>query len=189
MLDELFASGALNLVFAITILISFVFVLLTLVGAEIGELLDFGFDVDGDTDFDFINVSPFALSIFGATFGFTGLVARLWFDAGAAASIVWAAGIGLVFGGLAQAFFIYVLSPSRSSHYSLADDAAGREAEVITSIPGDGLGEIAFNNVSGRVKLAARSKSGEPINYGDLVIIEKIIGRVALVRPLVHEDS
>jgi hypothetical protein len=181
MFEELFTSGALNLVFAGTILISFVFVLLVLVGAEIGDLLDFGLDVHGDTDVDFISISPFALSIFGATFGITGLIARLWFDAAPAASIVWAAGVGLIFGGLAQAFFIYVLSPSRSSHYSLETDAVGREAEVITSIPMDGVGEIAFNNVSGRVKLAARSVTGKPIDYGEVVVIQKVVGRVAQV--------
>jgi len=183
MLDELFASGALNLVYATIMGLSFIFALLSLLGAELGEALDFDLDLDADADIDFVNISPFALAMFGATFGLVGLITRIWFEMEAIPSVLWATGLGLVLGGAGQAFFIYVLSPSKSSHYSLQDDAIGREAEVITSIPSSGLGEIAFNNVSGRVKLGARSATGEPIDYGDIVTIERIVGRVALVQP------
>jgi hypothetical protein len=182
--DELFASGTLNLVYVAIVAISFIFALISLLGAEVGDALDFDLDVDGDTDFDFVNVSPFALATFGAAFGLVGLITRLWFDMAPIPSILWAAGLGALLGGLAQVLFIYVLSPSKSSHYSLQADAIGREAEVITTIPGKGLGEIAFNNVSGRVKLGARSVSGEEIPYGDVVIIKRIVGRVAFVKSL-----
>ena len=99
-------------------------------------------------------------------------------------SILLATGVGLLFGGLAQVFFLYILSPSKSSHYSLEDEAIGREAEVIISIPDDGLGKIAFKNVGGRITLGARSATGESISTGKLVTIEKIVGRAALVRPV-----
>lgn len=184
MLEELFASGMLNLVYAGLVVISFVFSMLNLLGAEVGDALDFDFDLDGDTGIDFISVSPFAISIFGAVFGMVGLITRLWFDMEAMPSILWAGGVGTVFGGVAQLFFIYVLSPSRSSHYRLQEDAIGREAEVVTTIPTDGLGEIAFNNVSGRVKLGARSSSGKEIPYGKVVIIKQVVGRVAFVSPV-----
>jgi hypothetical protein len=99
-------------------------------------------------------------------------------------SILIATAAGLVIGGAAQLFFLYVLSPTKSSHFTLADDAIGREAEVIITIPGEGLGQIAYNNVSGRVKLSARSAGGDKIASGKLVIIEKVVGRVALVKPV-----
>lgn len=184
MLEELFASGTLNLVYAIIMGISFLFALLSLVGAEIGEALDFDLDVDTDADIDFVNISPFALALFGATFGLVGLITRIWLEMEAIPSVLWATVLGLLLGAAGQAFFIYVLSPSKSSHYTLQVDAIGREAEVITSIPAKGLGEIAFNNVSGRVKLGARSTTGEPIPYGDIVVIKRIVGRVALVQPI-----
>jgi hypothetical protein len=98
-------------------------------------------------------------------------------------SILWAAGIGIIFGIAAQALFIYVLSPSKSSHFSLSDDAAGREAEVIITIPGNGRGTIAFDNVSGRITLGARSATGKQIKRGEFVTIERIIGRIAVVQP------
>lgn len=182
MLDELIASGTLNLVYAGILLVSFFFALLSFIGAEIGDAFDFDFDVDGDGGFDFINISPFALAMFGATFGLSGLITRIWLEMDVTPSILWSAGLGLVIGALAQAFFLYVLSPSKSSHYSLQEDAIGREAEVIITIPSSGLGEIAFNNVSGRVKLGARSMSGKEIPTGDVVIIKRIVGRVAFVQ-------
>ena len=184
MLEEIFASGTLNLVYAGIVVISFLFALLSLLGAELGETLDVALDVDGDSGFDFINVSPFALAMFGTTFGMVGLITRVWYEMEPIPSLLWAVGLGVVIGGVGQAVFLYVLSPSKSSHYSLQNDAIGRDAEVITSIPPGGLGEIAFNNVSGRVKLAARSSAGETITYGDVVIIKRIVGRVAYVQPV-----
>lgn len=182
MLEEIFTSGTLNLVYAGIVVVSFLFALVSLLGAELGETLDMAFDVDGDSGFDFINVSPFALAMFGTAFGMVGLITRVWYNMEPIPSLLWAVGLGAVIGGAAQAFFLYVLSPSRSSHYSLQSDAIGRDAEVITSIPKEGLGEIAFNNVSGRVKLAARSSGGESIAYGDVVVIKRIVGRVAYVQ-------
>lgn len=181
MFAEFFSSGTLNIVYAGVVIISFLFVVLTLIGAEIGDAFDFAFD--GEGDFDFINISPFAMAMFGSTFGLVGLITRVWLDMEAIPSILWASGIGFVVGGLAQALFIYILSPSKSSHYSLVDDAIGREAEVIITIPDNGRGQITFNNVSGRVTLGARSATGNQIRTGDLVVIEKIVGQVAIVRP------
>lgn len=182
MLEEIFASGTLNLVYAGIVIISFLFALVSLLGAELGEALDVALDVDGDSGFDFINVSPFSLAMFGAAFGMVGLITRVWYDMAPIPSLLWATGLGFVVGAVAQVFFIYVLSPSRSSHYRLQNDAIGREAEVITSVPEGGLGEIAFNNVSGRVKLAARSATGEAVPYGEVVVIERIVGRVAYIQ-------
>lgn len=184
MLDELFSSGTLNLVYSAFLLISFIFAVITLLGAEIGEALDFGADVDADTGIDFISISPFALAVFGASFGLIGLVTRIWLEMEAIPSVLWSGALALLFGAAAQAFFIYILSPTKSSHYSLEKDALGREAEVIVTIPGGGLGQIAFNNVSGRVTLGARSTTGRQIKTGDVVEIERIVGRIAMVHPV-----
>jgi len=184
MLTELFSSGTLNLVYAGMLLISFAFALLTLFGAELGEAFDFNVDVDADGGFDFVSISPFSLAMFGATFGLAGLITRLWLDMGTIPSILWASGFGLAIGLAAQALFIYVLSPSKSSHFSLSDDAVGREAEVIITIPENGRGTIAFDNVSGRVTLGAHSIDNKLIPNGQFVKIERITGRVAFVSPI-----
>ena len=188
MLDALFASGTLNLVYTIVFAISFIFALVSLIGAELGDVFDFDVDADSDGIFDFVSISPFALAMFGSIFGMVGLITRLWLEMEPIPSIIISAISGIIIGAAAQAFFLYVLSPSKSSHFSLSDDAIGREAEVIISIPPKGLGQITFNNVSGRVTLGARSSTGQEINSGDLVTIEKIVGRVAIVQPFVEEN-
>ncbi len=189
MFREFLASGTLNLVYAGMVFISFVFAVITLFGAELGDAMhiDLGMDADTDGVFDFISVSPFALAMFAATFGMTGLITRLWLDMEAIPSVLWAVGLGILIGGSSQALFLYVLSPSKSSHFSLTEDAIGREVEVIITIPGDGLGQIAFDNVSGRVTLGARSAGGQKINRGEFVIVERVTGRVAVVRPVEKE--
>ena len=186
MLEEIFATGPLTIIYAIILLISFIFAILTLAGAEFGDAMDLGVEADVDSDIGFISISPFVLSMFGAAFGLTGLVTRLYFDMDPIPSILWATGVGLVVGALAQAFFLYVLSPSKSSHFSLNEDAKGREAQVIITIPSKGTGKIAYDNVSGRVTLGAQSLTGEEIKRGSFVTIERITGRVAVVQPTEH---
>ncbi len=183
MISELLNSGALNTTYAIVLGISFLFALLSLLGAELGEILDFDVDVEGD-GIDFINISPFALAMFGSIFGLTGLVTRMMIGMGAIGSLLWATLFGVLVGIGAQAFFITVLAPSRSSHFSIEEDGEGRTANVTTTIPASGKGVIAYQNRSGRVQLGARSVTGEPISTGEAVIIEKVAGRVAFVRPV-----
>ncbi len=182
MIQEFLASGTLNLVYAGVVLISFIFAAVILFGAELGDAFDVDVDVDADAGFDFVSISPFSLAMFGATFGVTGLLTRLWLEMDVIPSVLWATALGFVIGVAAQALFIYVLSPTKSSHFSLAEDGIGREVEVITTIPGDGLGEIAYDNISGRVKLGARSVTGKQIKRGEIVKIERVTGRVAVVR-------
>jgi membrane protein implicated in regulation of membrane protease activity len=188
MLEVLFSSGALNIVYTLVFAISFIFALISLVGAELGDILDFDFGGEGEGSFDFVSISPFSLAMFGAVFGLVGLITRIWLEMEPIPSILWAAGSGILIGIAAQAFFLYVLSPSKSSHYSLEEDAIGRDAEVVITIPSEGMGQITFNNVSGRVTLGARSAAGQPIRSGEVVVIEKIVGRVALVRPTSEES-
>jgi membrane protein implicated in regulation of membrane protease activity len=183
MIQDILASGTLNLVYAGTILVCFVFVVLILIGGGIGDAFEVDLDVDADAGFDFIPVSPFALAMLGTAFGFTGIITRTWLDMEAIPSVLWAAGFGVIIGIAAQVFFIYVLSPTKSSHFTLSDDAVGRTVEVIITIPSNGIGEVAYDNISGRVKLGARSVTGLQIERGEMVVIERITGRVAAVRP------
>jgi membrane protein implicated in regulation of membrane protease activity len=187
-MQDLFSSGALNFVYAAAVLVSFIFAIVTLLGAEFGDAFDFDGGVDADTGIDFISISPFGLAMFGAAFGLTGLITRLWFDMNAGLSLILAAVVGLFVGAAAQILFLYVFTPSKSSHYSLSTDAVGRNAQVIVTVPPEGLGRITFDNVSGRVTLGARSATGKKIVNGQSVRIEEVTGRVALVRPVDELD-
>jgi membrane protein implicated in regulation of membrane protease activity len=183
MFEDFFSSGALNFVYAAAVIVSFVFAIMSLLGSEFGDAFDFDADVEAD-GIDFLSISPFGLAMFGAAFGVTGLITTLWFEMAPGPSLFWAIIIGLAIGILAQLLFLYVFSPSKSSHYSLSADAIGRDAQVIITVPNEGLGKIAFDNVSGRVTLGARSATGKRIVSGEAVRIEQVNGRVALVRPV-----
>lgn len=182
MLAELSNLGTLDLIYVVVLGVSFIFAVLSLLGAEIGQAFDLGGDIDHEA-FHFIHISPFALAMFGATFGLTGLMTRLWLEMSPLPSIFWATLVALVTGAGAQLFFIYVLSPTRSSHFSLTEDAVGRIATVLITIPQSGQGQIAYDNQSGRITLGARSSAGKAIHSGEAVVIEQIVGRVAFVRP------
>ena len=58
----------------------------------------------------------------------------------------------------------------------------GIEAEVITSIPADSVGEIAFVAQGGRVTYTAKSADSTAIPRGTTVMIEKVVGGVAIVQ-------
>ena len=186
MLDQLSSWGALTCVYAFVGAISFLFALLSLIGTEFGDVLDVDVDADADTGVDFASVSPFAMAVFGATFGLVGMITIVWLEMSPIPSILISSAAGLLVGGVAQGLFLYVLSPSKSSHYSL-EDAIGQEAQVSITIPATGQGQVTFNNISGRVRLGARSATGESIPNGQFVIIEKVTGRNAVVRPVKME--
>jgi membrane-bound ClpP family serine protease len=190
MASEFFASGALNVIYAIILGISFLFALISLAGVGFGEIFDFDADADIDADgIGFGAISPMAMAVFGAFFSLAGLVTSMWLGFSPIPSILVALIVGGVVGGVTQLLYVYVLSVSKSSHYSLAKDEVGRSADVIISIPNEGIGTIAFDNISGRVTLGARSTTGKQIMKGSVVRVEKIVGRVAYVRPLELGES
>ncbi len=187
MFDQFSSWSALSCVYALVAGISFLFAVVSLIGAEFGDALDVDVDADAEGGVEFGSVSTFALAVFGATFGLVGMITSAWLEMNPIPSILISAAAGLLVGGVAQVIFLYILSPTKSSHYHLEEDALGREAQVTITIPATGQGQVTFNNVSGRVRLGARSATGESIANGEFVIIEKIAGRNAFVRPVENE--
>jgi hypothetical protein len=53
----------------------------------------------------------------------------------------------------------------------------------VTPIPVDSVGEVAFVAQGGRVTYTAKSAGPSPIARGTTVVIEKVVGGVAVVRP------
>jgi membrane-bound ClpP family serine protease len=173
----------LDLVYAGIVVVSFIFALLSLIGVGLDQVIDFDLDSDGEGPFDLIGISPFSAAVFGSAFGLTGLITHVWLEMNTIPSILAATGVGILLGGLAQALFLYVLSPSKSSHFSLERDVVGLEAEVTVAIPSEGRGQIAFTIIHGRHRLGARSEGGKEIQAGSSVVIMKIVGRTAIVEP------
>ena len=66
---------------------------------------------------------------------------------------------------------------------------AGREAEVITTIPAEGLGEITFHANSGRISGPARSTKKTEIRSGTVVVIDRFIGGNYYVTDVAAKDE
>jgi membrane protein implicated in regulation of membrane protease activity len=129
------------------------------------------------------SLSPVTVASFVTAFGAFGLIALGLFDTTARWSLAWAAGGGLVVAVIAHfAFGYFLIAPQGSSEVKLRD-IVGAAAEVITPIPADSVGEVAFVAQGGRMTYTAKSATGTPIARGTTVVIEKVIGGVAVVRP------
>jgi hypothetical protein len=151
-------------------------------GHEIGPVhVDVGADV-GHPEVKVPSLSPVTIASFVTAFGAFGLIALGLFNTTAQWSLAWAGGGGLIVAILAHfAFGFFLISPQGSSEVKLKD-IVGVVAEVTTPIPADSVGEVAFVAQGGRMTYTAKSASGAPIARGTTVVIEKVVGGVAVVR-------
>lgn len=91
-----------------------------------------------------------------------------------------------ILAGLAVAvvtFFVFVtlFHKTQSSSESRISSLIGQEAEVITPIPAEGVGEIAYTAKGARYTAPARSLAGTEIASHAIVTIEKIVGNMFIV--------
>lgn len=129
------------------------------------------------------SLSPVTIASFITAFGAAGLIALGLFNTSAQWSLVWAVVGGLVMAVVAHfAFGYFLIAPQGSSEVRLKD-IVGAVAEVITPIPADSVGEVAFVAQGGRVTYPAKSAAGTPIARGSTVVIESVISGIVVVRP------
>ena len=191
---ELFQIGPLNCIYFAFVAVGVFYALIVLIAGGlsdldipvIGDLLpDFGGD---GPSFDHgevgvTGISSAAIATFITAFGAFGIVSTQLFNVSGPVSIIWAIIGGILCGGIAQLVFGYILVKPQGSTEVTAKDIIGVAAEVITPIPADSVGEIAFVAQGGRITSSARSATGQAIPRGTIVIIESMVGNVALVRP------
>lgn len=149
-------------------------------------------DLDQAPSFDHGDVSvpslsPVTIASFVTAFGAFGLLAVYLFNVSDKFSLLWAGGGGLVVAIIAHFAFGYFLIAPQGSSEVRARDIIGLTAEVITPIPADGVGQIAFVAQGRRVTSSARSASGVAVPTGTLVSIQSFTGSAAVVRP--QQDS
>lgn len=152
-------------------------VLLIIVSLVFGEIFGFGID---HGDFGFLSGPVIAtfLILFGG--GGIMLVEVFKVSGGLSAAGAFASG----FAGSGLVYFItwkLILSQQGGTDYD-PKLSVGTEAEVITRIPEKGTGEITFDHTSGRISGPARSLSGSPIDRGNVVVIDKFVAGVYIVR-------
>ena len=189
-LSDLFGDSILNVIYAAALFIGVIYALFLLFFQGIGDALgdlDVDFDIDTDLDLDAdsageaAGVSMLAIASFISAFGAFGLIAVTLLNAGAVASLIAALIGGVVMGLAAQAFFVYILSPTVSSEVHQTR-LIGMAAEITTPIPPGGIGQVALVVEGSRMTYSARATiEGEMYGRGMPVRIERIVGGVAYV--------
>ncbi len=129
--------------------------------------------------------SPTVLASFITAFGAFGLIfsripatRSVWLSAPLA--IVCALGIA----GLTLWFFNTVFRKTQSSSESRLATVVGMTATVITPIPENGVGEIAYVQGGTRYNAPARAEGGVAVPSGKSVKITRIVGTQFYVQPI-----
>lgn len=174
------------LVYGICLVVGLLFALVSAVvghlfggdhGGEVGTggHAEAGFDDAGIPTISFF--SPTVLASFVTAFGAFGLI----FTRIEATKSVWVSAPLAVVGGLGIAgitlwFFNKVFQKTQSSSESRLSTVVGMTASVITPIPENGVGEIAYVQASSRYTAPARAEGNVAIPAGQPVRITRVVG-------------
>ena len=126
-------------------------------------------------------LNPVVVSIFLVSFGGTGLATMQLFgwDLG---SLGVAAPSGFVMAAVTFAIFEKIFSITQGSSEPGPQEMIGKEAEVITPIPENGLGEIAYTRRGSRFTAPARCETGVPVAKQTVVTVTRMVGHTYYVK-------
>ena len=127
-------------------------------------------------------ISGTTLATFVTGFGGGGTVAQYLLGWGTGGSLAVATGSGLALAAAAFGVLELIFKQTQAGSEFSMEEIAGRDAEVITSIPAGGTGEVAYLAKGQREVAAARASDGSAISKGKLVVIEKVLGPTMFVR-------
>jgi hypothetical protein len=144
---------------------------------------DIHIDLSGHLDAGHIHpISGTIVATFVTGFGAGGVVGDYVLHWSLVAGLALAAGSGLALAGAAFVVLDFLFHQTQAGSEFDAQGNVDREAEVITTIPPGGLGEIAYVVKGQRESASARASDGEGIARGRIVVIERVTGSVAHVR-------
>jgi membrane protein implicated in regulation of membrane protease activity len=121
--------------------------------------------------------SPTVLACFVTAFGACGLILThiestksMWISAPISA----VAGVGMAL--VAFLVFNWMFQKTQSSSESRVASLVGQTASIITPIPADGVGEIAYVQGGTRYTAPARTENNTPVALGKPVRITRVVG-------------
>jgi membrane protein implicated in regulation of membrane protease activity len=129
--------------------------------------------------------SPTTITAFVTAFGGIGMIlsrfpgtSSPWISAPLAlvGALIIAAGVVWLFG--------YVFHKVESSSESRVAELVGMTATVITPIPANGVGEIAYVQAGSRYSAPARNERAAPVGNGQTVRIVRVVGTQFFVAPI-----
>lgn len=134
-----------------------------------------GYDHSGVPGMSFF--SPTVLACFVTAFGGCGLVlthiqatSSVWISAPISA----VAGVIMAF--LAFLLFNFMFKQTQSSSEVHVGSLVGQTASIVSPIPENGVGEIAYVQGGSRYTAPARTESGSPVSAGKPVRITRVVG-------------
>ena len=141
-----------------------------------------GFDSSGIPGISIF--SPLVLACFVTAFGGLGIL----FSGIKSTSTVWISAPLSTAGAILIALFVLwlfntVFSKSQGSSEGRVTALVGQTASLLTPIPENGVGEIAYVQASTRYTAPARSEKGTPIAGGKTVRITRVVGTQFFVEP------
>ena len=150
--------------------------LFTMVTAVFGEMFSHDVHVGGSHMPGTSFLSPMTLAVFVTAFGGLGLI----FHRIEATQSPWVSASLALFGALAIAALVVsilrtIFRHTQSSSESKVDGLAGLRATILTPIPANGVGEIAYVDSGTRYTAPAREETGRPVATGQTVKITRVV--------------
>src|SRR5215475_10563279 len=134
-----------------------------------------GFDQSGIPGISFF--SPTVLACFVTAFGACGLIlSRIEATKSVWISAPISAMAGLIMATLAFLLFNWMFQKTQSSSEVRVASLVGQTASIITPIPANGVGEIAYVQGGSRYTAPARTETGTSVPAGKPVRITRIVG-------------
>lgn len=131
----------------------------------------------------FSALSPTTIALFITAFGGLGLIfVRFEMTRGWWLSIPLALMGAFAVAAVALQFFRSIFKITQSSSESHVGRLVGINGTIITPIPADGVGEIAYVQGGSRYSAPAREEDGIPVAGGSTVTITRIVGTQFYVR-------
>ncbi|HXF48048.1 MAG TPA: NfeD family protein [Verrucomicrobiae bacterium] len=140
-----------------------------------------GHGVSGEVHFS--PMSPMIIATFVTTFGAGGLAAAKGMGMTVIPAVTVATASGLGFGALAFLIFRKVYSATQSSSEVEVATLVGTQAEVITPIGKDVVGEIVYVSKGSRFTAPARSLDNLELAKNTPVEIVRVVGNTFYVKP------
>jgi hypothetical protein len=141
-----------------------------------------GGDVSPDSSVHFSPLSPVTIAMFITSFGAGGIVSMQIFGIKGVGSIGIATLTGFVIAAFTFVIFYKMFKMTQSSSMPSTTEIVGMKAEVITTVPADSLGEIAYVVRGTRLSAPARSDDGKEHKSHSTVTITRITGNTYYVK-------
>jgi membrane protein implicated in regulation of membrane protease activity len=136
-------------------------------------------DATGASVFNTLTIMTFI-----ASFGLSGLFAIWALKMQQVLSLAFATPMGVLLAAAQFLLYVNLFIKAQASSEATMADILGCEAEVITTIPGGHVGEIAYNIKGTRYNAPATSTDGEEIIRGTRVYVVNIKANTFVVRPV-----